>query len=364
METKILSAEMREKVGRIRSVLTQEGYDGILLKSQVNLSWLTGGRYFVNSASVEGLAQLWIGPDRVELLSNNIEGQRLWQEEGADGVCDDSIIYPWYAEGQKSAWLASRSKGLRITTEEGLSPFLDKLRFTLTEAEQDRYSLLGQMSADVVESVSTEFIPGETELQVAGRIARACLQRGLEPIVCLVGADERAISRRHPLPTFKPVGKYALLVLSARRWGLVASVSRAVYFGTVPPELAAKQNAVNKVEAAFLAASRPGMTLGEAFRAGQEEYANNGFAEEWKFHHQGGLAGYQSREIKALPETKVQIEVGQALAWNPTIQGSKAEDTVLVLAKGLRNITATGRFPTGAVQVAGTMYDVPIILER
>ncbi|WP_088225931.1 M24 family metallopeptidase [Desulfosporosinus sp. FKB] len=356
--------EIQEKVNQIRTLITQEGYDGLLVSSQVNLSWLTGGRYFVNSASVDGLAQLWIGRETVELIVNNIEVQRLWEEEGAAEICDKTIIFPWHDDKQKADGLAERFKGLKTAEEGDLASPLSKLRQTLTEAEQERYAALGQMAAETVESVAREFNPGETELEVAGRMAKACFERGMEPIVCLVGADERVLSRRHPLPTFKPVNKYGLLVLGARRWGLVASVSRGVYFGAIPSELSQKQKAVNRVIAAYWAKSQPGISLGEAFRAGQEEYANSGYPEEWKCHHQGGLAGYQSREIKALPDSKEQIVVGQALAWNPTIQGAKAEDTILVRSEGLRNLTATGKFPTQIVQIAGETFEVPLILER
>lgn len=359
-----MESEITAKIQLIRDLLDKKGYDGVILNSQANLSWLTGGRFFINWATESGAASFWIGPESIKLITNNIEAERLWQEEGAASTCDELVPYPWYDEGQKKSLLARYSQGLHMATDELLSTPLRNLRMKLTEGEQERYAALGRMSSDVIESVAEEFKQGESEYQVAGRMAKACLERGIEPIVCLVGADERVFTRRHPLPTEKTIENYAMLVLGARCGGLVASVSRAVYFGNVPSELAAKQRAVNKVEAAYWASSRPGVNLGEVFRAGMDAYTRTGFPNEWQFHHQGGPAGYQSREIKVTSETPEIIEVGQALAWNPTIQGTKAEDTVLVLPNGLKNITASRKFPMESIVVDGITFECPLILER
>ncbi|WP_261486053.1 hypothetical protein [Acididesulfobacillus acetoxydans] len=110
--------------------------------------------------------------------------------------------------------------------------------------------------------------------------------------------------------------------------------------------------------------SRPGVSLGEVFRAGQEAYARLGYKGEWQYHHQGGLAGYQSREIKATAQTGRILAVAQALDWNPTLQGTKAEDTVLVGEKGPEILTATGLFPTEKVEIDGRSFHRPVILER
>ncbi|KLU60687.1 metallopeptidase family M24 [Peptococcaceae bacterium CEB3] len=359
-----MSPETSAKVELIRSMIAEKGLEGIVVNEQVNLAWLTGGRFFVNSASTTGVGSIWIGLERTELIVNNIEGERLWQEEGAGDVCDAFQTYPWYEEEQRNRLIKERINGLTVSTDQSWSEEFLALRLNLTLREQQRYRELGRSAGEAVESAAREFVPGESEYQVAARLARAAMERGMEPIVCLVGGDERTKLRRHPLPTTHKIDKYALLVLSGRRWGLVASVSRAVYFGRIPAELTLKQQAVNQVDAAYLAASRPGATLGEVFRAGQEAYARLGYKGEWQYHHQGGLAGYQTREVKATAQTGRILAVGQALAWNPTLQGTKAEDTVLVGENGLEVLTATGLFPTEKIDISGQSFYRPLILER
>jgi Xaa-Pro dipeptidase len=86
-------------------------------------------------------------------------------------------------------------------------------------------------------------------------------------------------------------------------------------------------------------ATRPGRTLAEAFADCQRFYAEAGYPEEWKLHHQGGLTGYASREVVATPETAEQIRVGQAFAWNPSVTGAKAEETFVLISSGPEVVT-------------------------
>lgn len=86
-------------------------------------------------------------------------------------------------------------------------------------------------------------------------------------------------------------------------------------------------------------AARPGRSFADAFADCRRFYAEAGFPDEWKLHHQGGMTGHASREIIATPETDQEIHVGQAFAWNPYITGAKAEETFLLTEAGPEIIT-------------------------
>ncbi|KAF1783524.1 hypothetical protein GQ600_20249 [Phytophthora cactorum] len=64
----------------------------------------------------------------------------------------------------------------------------------------------------------------------------------------------------------------------------------------------------------------------------QDAYAEKGYEGEWKFHHQGGCAAYKSREWVANPSINRVTGLNQAYAWNPSVAGTKSEDTVLCYA--------------------------------
>lgn len=107
-----------------------------------------------------------------------------------------------------------------------------------------------------------------------------------------------------------------------------------------------------QVEAAFLDATVPGVRLGTAFDAGAAAYARRGFApDEWHHHHQGGFSGWAPREYPAHPGSDDVVEPGNVLAWNPSGDGWKVEDTWLVGPDGPRAAAVDRGWP--AVTVSG-----------
>jgi len=83
------------------------------------------------------------------------------------------------------------------------------------------------------------------------------------------------------------------------------------------------------------------------FQTIQKAYADAGYPDQWKLHHQGGSAGYNGREAFADPDSKVTVRPNQAFAWNPSITGVKSEDTILATDKGIEFLTTISKdWPT------------------
>jgi Xaa-Pro aminopeptidase len=100
--------------------------------------------------------------------------------------------------------------------------------------------------------------------------------------------------------------------------------------------------AAAEVDAAVLAASRPGTTLGKLFDVLARAYAAQGYPDEWRRHHQGGLTGYRGREVFAVPGDATALPEVCAVAWNPSVtDGGKSEDTALVTSGGVEVVTRT-----------------------
>lgn len=291
----------RNKVQKVRKLLQSKGLTGVLVIAQVNVAWLTGGRYHINIASENSAAWVWINADEVVCVVNNIEAERLRSEEGLD--CDRMVVYPWYNEEQRDAVVSNWLMQVGATRDTDLSEEFMGLRLQLDSTDIRHFRELGQLTARAIENVCWQCLPDQRETEVAGMLAEACLSNGLDVMVNLVTGARRAQLYRHFLPTKELIGEYCILSVSARRWGLVASATRMVSFGDVSPQLQKKYHDVLQVEAALLTASQPGRLLSEALRSGVEEYRLLGYEEEWTFHHQGGMAGYQSRELRATPNS-------------------------------------------------------------
>ncbi len=361
--------EFDRRQKQIESFLEEHGLDALLLQRVSSFAWATcGAASYVNTATTFGEATLIITPAGRYLITNNIEATRLEQEEKLRDQGWEVLVGPWY-EAQEA--VTELTGGLRLgadvpypgTTD--ISADLARLRANLSAEEVERFRTLGGVCAEAMDSAIRTVCPGQTEYQIAGLLAQEAQSRCAQAIVNLIATDQRIYSFRHPLPTDKELERYAMLVLCGRRWGLVCSITRLVHFGPLPDELRRKSEAVAQVDAAFIAATRPGRTLGEIFEVAQGAYAQTGFAGEWTLHHQGGPAGYEPREYVATPGSTDVVSVGQTYAWNPSITGAKSEDTILVGKDGNEVLTTIADWPMLSVAVEGQAEPMlrPAILE-
>jgi Xaa-Pro aminopeptidase len=359
--------EFDEKQDRIRALLARHELDALLLQRVSSFAWATcGAASYVNTAAAHGEAALLIAPSGRYVITNNIEAPRLEQEEHLAAQGWQFRAGPWHERHDAVSALTSE---LRLGADgpypgaADLSGELARLRANLTHQEGGRFRELGRLCAEAINRAAKAVRPGQTEYEIAALLAREAERRGVQVTVNLIATDGRVHAFRHPLPTAKRLERYAMLVLCGRRWGLICSVTRLVHFGRLQDDLRRRAEAVARVDATFIAHTRPGQTLGEIFRRAEEAYARAGFPEEWKLHHQGGPAGYEPREYVATPESTDVVADGQAYAWNPSITGTKSEDTILVHDEGHEVLTAIHDWPALAVTVDGQEIARPAILE-
>lgn len=367
------AAEAADKLSRLRALMTERGATAVVLTRIANFAWLTGGgRSFINIAAEGGAAWIAVTPARVAVVTSNIEAERLREEELA-GLDWEVLAADWWDDGGMQRRLAEVVGGSGPVLADGGVPgavdgaaAVTALRTRLSEPEQVRAAELGRETATALEDCCRTIRSGDTEFAIAGRLAAECLTRGIVPIVHLVASDKRVYTRRHPLPTRAAVDKYAMVVVCGLRGGLVVSCTRLVHLGTVEEDLRRRVLAAATVDAEMIAATRPGTTSGGVFAAARAAYARTGFADEWQRHHQGGLAGYASREWRAVPDGAQTIAEGQIFAWNPSVAGAKSEDTVLSTGEpaGPRVLTETGRWPLLEIRTSGgALVRRPDILE-
>lgn len=360
-------SELAVKLDRIYNLLERHSISALLLQRVENFAWAScGAASHINLASSFGNASLLITPAGRFVLTDGIECPRLEQEERLSEQGWEFQVAPWY---ESSAAFAALTRGFKLGADApypdavDLSAALPALRAQLTPEEQGRYRNLGDLCAQAMEVAVHAVRPGMTEHEIAGLLSAESLARGVSPIVNLIATDERVFRFRHPLPTEKKLEAYAMLVLCGRMSGLVCSITRLVHFGRLPSELRRKADAVARIDAGFIAATRPGRRLCDILAEAIESYEAEGFQGEWQHHHQGGLAGYLPREIVATPRTQHQVAAGEAYAWNPSIAGAKSEDTILVGPTGNEVLTAIPGWPAISVSMKGQVMQRPAILE-
>ncbi|WP_276253703.1 M24 family metallopeptidase [Halomontanus rarus] len=352
-----------EKLERLDAYLEANGLSSIWFARPNSYAWLTGGNSVIDREADAGVAAVGYDGERRRVLTDTIEAERTIAEELPD-LPDDAPVetFPWYADSLAGA-LADRVDGsaaadIDVPGFETVDP--TPLRQPLTETDRERYRELGRATATAVESVCRELRPEDTEHEVASALRVALSARRIEAPVVLVGSAERAQQYRHYTPKDAELGEYALLSVTAQRHGLHASCTRTVAFDP-PAWLEDRHTTATRVETEAIAATqeltqgrepepepdrRTTGTAGDVFGAIQNAYATLGYEGEWELHHQGGAAGFAGREWIATPDHEAPVTAPMAYAWNPTVQGAKSEDTVLVTEDDVEVLTTTGHWPS------------------
>ncbi|HUN84175.1 MAG TPA: M24 family metallopeptidase [Terracidiphilus sp.] len=362
------NAELDAKHQKLVDWLHAMKLSGVLIRRNENVAWLTGGavELRVLTPAETGVASLLVTADgkRYYFTTEN-EAPRLHDEEF--GALDfEPVLFPWYADDTVAA--ANKLAGGPLgcdTPFAGLTPVdLYPLRAALSETEIARYRWLGEETAAATVEALHQVEPGLSEYDLEAITAAGLLRRGILPSVYLYAVDDRIYKYKHAVARGTRLKQYGMLNLCARKWGLVISITRFIHFGALPAELAARFNSAARVNAALLDATRVGATSAELFRVAQSAYAAEGFPGEERFHHQGGATGYGEREWVATPTGSETVVNNQAFAWNPSIRGGKAEDTVLLRDGRIEWLTATPELPIIEASANGAVYPAAGVLVK
>ena len=360
--------ELNAKHDKLVEWIRAQDLEGVLIRRHENIAWLTGGAVEVRvlTPGETGVASLLVtATGKRYYFTTENEAPRLHDEEF--GALDfEPVLFPWYADDTMET--AQRLAGVHIgsdTPGPGLiSVNLYPLRASLSESEIARYRWLGAQTADATVESLHEVEPGLSEYDLEALTAANLLRRGIMPSVYLFAVDDRIYKYKHAVARGARLKKYGMLNLCSRKWGLAISITRFVHFGELPAELAARFKSAAQVNADLLDATRVGATSAELFRVAQTAYAAEGFPGEEKYHHQGGPTGYGEREWVATPDGKETVVNNQAFAWNPSIRGGKAEDTVILRDEKIEWLTATPDLPVINATVNGKVYPAAGVLVK
>ena len=354
----LLKEELKIKHDNVIDFIRENNLDGIVLTKLKNFAWYTGGKDVHGLVmSDEGLASLVVTEDKEYLICNNVEKQRM-----IDEVINDTnieiICYPWY-ESDLPSTIAKIKPKAKLASDSfipgtiAINPDFEKLKYSLSQNEIEKYRWLGSESTACLENVAKSIKAGDTDWSIEAKLKEKVSEKGIMPAVILAGADKRVLAYKHPYAIGEKVENYAMLVLMAMRWGLMIAATRIISLRPLSEEMKKRHDSVMKVDAALILNTMPGMKAGDVLKKGIEVYRSDGFEDEWKEHFQGGPTGYNIRDYFVTPDTREIVQENQPFAWNPSIKGTKSEGTVLVSNSGNEIITYTGNWPTKSIKVDG-----------
>lgn len=361
-------ADIDGKQTQIADLLREIECEGLIILAPENFAWLTSGATPRNVLDPAQMPGLYLTAEARYLLANNVDAQRLFDEE-IDELGFQLKEWPWHWDREQLISFVGKGRPLACDVPLGDCKVVgDRLRWErrgLTLCELAVYRELGLVVAHALEATCRTLSPGQTEQEIAGQLAHRSLHRGAEPISVMVMGDGRARRYRRSVPTSAPVSKSCVLALTARLSGLCATGSRSICFGPIDAVTAKEHDAACKVTAHYFASSWPDAVPEQLLQAGRRVLQISGFEHEWRMAPQGWLTGRAPVEQLLLPRTTDLLRTGVAVTWQSSVGSALSCDTFVVTAKGPVLIThPASNWPVKRIRIQGAYMSRPDILQR
>ena len=365
-----LHEEFAIKLKRLRTLMQTRNLDALYLKRQDDFAWLScGGRNYVGLSDM-GNCGLLVTTDSHHAITSTVESQRMMDEENLAELGFTMHAGIWHDESFEAAKLLELvpSGGIGFDHSHKIGPNLAEeikaLRFSLTESEVHKFRMVGQLASLVIEETASSIRVGESEYAILSRAAQKARELGLEVVSLMCAADQRISQYRHPLPTAAQVKERVQIGGNLRKWGLTVCLTRYVNFIPVSAELERQMRLNQEIDCILMQETKVGRELKEVLACGEKAYKERGYGYEIDNHHQGGPIGYAGRDYRVDFSNTHVVEVNQGFCWNPSITGTKSEDTILVTQAGFEFITKPVVFPVCEIKVGDTSFSRADILQK
>lgn len=365
-----MNEEFKIKLSRIRELISVKKLDAIYLKRQDNFAWLTCGGINYVALGELGNCGLLVTMEKLYAITNTIEETRMRSEERLEEL--GFIIHAglWHDDNFENTTLTKLVPSKKIGFDHNsifgpnIAEDIKQLRFSLTTDEIKRYRIGGRLVNLAVEETAATIRPGDTELQVVARLHEIVRKYDIDIVSAMCSSDERIRLYRHAIPTLQPIKERVQLGGNFRYKGLIISCTRFVNFVPITQELYDQYEVNVEIDCILIQNTVPGKSYASVLRLAQEAYKARGYEREFNLHHQGGPIGYQARDYRVNFSHTGLIKENQAFCWNPSITGTKSEDTIIVSSNGVEFITYPIIFPVLSIDVNGKNYRRAAILEK
>jgi Xaa-Pro aminopeptidase len=360
-------ADIDAKMALVAGLLKETKCEGLLILEPENFAWFTSGALARGQLDPDETPALYCNGEARWILASNVDSQRLFDEE-IDGLGFQLKEWPWHWGREQLLRDLLQNRRVACDRARGELPVVaDRLRRQrrlMTPYEQACFRVLGLIVSHALEATCRTMQPNQTEREIAGQISHRLLHRGVYPLHIGVAADDRSRLFRNYGFTSTPITNYVQMTTTARKYGLVASASRAMCFGALPDDIRKDHNCVCRVGASHMASTWPDALPREVLLAARRIYQVSGYEHEWLESHQGFLTGRAPVELAFTPKSDEMLQVGHVLTWRASAGAASSCDTFLVTEQGPKTLTPTEAWPLKRIRIQGAEFVRPDVLQR
>lgn len=361
-------AEIDIKVKRLQDAMQDTGLDAVMITKSNNFAWITAGASnIITRYSEVGATTVVVTKEGARyILLNVIEEPRVREEEHIEELGFEVKTQPWYENHNLEFVKEITGNGvygsdIPFPGASDAGHLIETCQYSLTDNDIARYLYLGETFSRALEECLSEVRPGDMELDIAGRINEKLWKYDIDPVLFLVAGDERINKYRHCIPTGNCIRERLMVSCNGRYKGLVTKTTRFVTFKKDAAFLE-QYAATLDIENQMIGATVAGTDDIVPHRLAKELYAQKGYPEMWRVHHQGGPQGYSNGYYLVTEEKHGIIQKNQCYCYNPSITGTKTEDGFIVTDEGPVMITKPVLFPKLQTEINGAAVERPGVL--
>ncbi|MEU8897475.1 Xaa-Pro peptidase family protein [Nocardia sp. NPDC048505] len=351
----------RDRLERAVELMRAASLDALLITPGPDLQYLIGS----DAESFERLTCLIITSDKatpavvipkLELasLAGSAAGELgLRVLDWVDGVDPYELVQSTLHAGSRIAVadampalhlipLARSTSGLPVSA----TPVLRDLRMVKGEAEIDALRRAGA-AIDRVHARMGEFlVAGRTEAEVGADITAAIVEEGhTEAAFVIVGSGPHGADPHHHVSDrrIEPGDIVVIDIGGPVEPGYYSDSTRTYSLGDPSPEIAAKFAALERAQAAAVAAVRPGVTAEAVDAAARDVLVEAGFGAAFVHRTGHGIGLSVHEEPYIVAGNRLPLQEGMAFSVEPGIYfrgewGARIEDIVVVTADGCESM--------------------------
>lgn len=353
-------------LGRWRTAqrrLVVAGADGIIVRGGSDLVYLTG----YHASSMERITAFVARPDgdtptmfvpKIEVPLVEVQPE-VYEVTGWDDDQDPvALIAGALGDATKvlvsdELWAVHLLGLQRLLPDTEFVSFSDSLcglRSVKNDDEMLAIQTVGGLANQVAGALQRGEIPlvGRTEKEIAEDISARLIAVGHETVeFCIVASGPNSASpHHHPTDRVVQAGEMVLCDFGGKHEGYCSDITRCVWTGPIPADVAATWDTLKKAQQAAVDAARPGATLGDVDAAARDVIADAGFGDNF-IHRTGHGIGTEVHEQPYVKSGNDETVVeGHAFSIEPGIYidgewGMRLEDIVVVSNDGAIRCSTT-----------------------
>ena len=231
-----------------------------------------------------------------------------------------------------------------------LSDSLGGLRSVKSDSEMQALQTVGGLANSVAAQIQRGDVAlvGRTELEIQADVTGRMLAAVHEQVeFCIVASGPNSASPHHN-PTERVVqpNEIVLFDFGGKHEGYCSDITRCVFTGPIPDDVAATYAILKKAQQAAVDAARPGATLGDVDAAARSVIADAGFGDNFIHRTGHGIGTEVHEQPYVIAGNDEVVAVGHAFSIEPGIYldgkwGMRLEDIVVILDDGALRCSTT-----------------------